>query len=91
LSSSSSSSSSSGSCRRRTSGATDRSEGSESRHSGCVLLMSNVRPVRLGKRRHSQCPGGRNYSSNRSAFHHRTAAKGSKVSKMGRIDFRHQG
>jgi hypothetical protein len=39
LSSSSSSSSSSGSCRRRTSGATDRSEGSESRHSGCIVVM----------------------------------------------------
>jgi hypothetical protein len=24
-------------------------------------------------------------------FHHRTLAKGSKVSKIGRIDFRHQG
>src|SRR5438128_6499587 len=46
-SSSSSSSASSGSCRRRTSAAIDRSEGSESGHSGCILLMFNGTPRSL--------------------------------------------
>src|SRR5580700_8678404 len=43
-SSSSSPSSSAGSCRKRTWAATDRSEGSESGHSGCILLMSDGTP-----------------------------------------------
>src|ERR1039458_713250 len=63
--------------------------GREILHVFCSWTNGTPRP--LGKRRHSQSPNRSKCSRRRIGLHRRTGAMGSEISKMERIDFRHQG